>query len=53
MQEDPNAMLLKDWIIAQSQDPVLREIKYLISKNKLKGCKEYLHEPQTLKQYLY
>ena len=26
MQGDPEAMSLKDWIIAQSQDPVLREI---------------------------
>ena len=39
IQKDPNAMLLEDWIIAQSKGTVIREIKYLISKNKLKGCK--------------
>ena len=45
MQPDPKAMLLKDWIVAQSQDPVIREIKYLISKNKQRGCKVYLQDP--------
>ena len=29
MWEDPKAMLIKDWIIAQSKDPAIREIKYL------------------------
>ena len=36
-------MSLKDWIIAGSQDPVLREIKHPFSKNKFKGHKVYLH----------
>ena len=45
-------MSLNDWIIVQSQDPEIREIKYLMSKNKLKGHKVYLQDPQILKQYL-
>ena len=49
MWKDLKAMLLKDWITAQCQDPVIREIKYLLSKKKLKGCKVYLQGPQTLK----
>ena len=32
MQTDSKTMLWKDWIIVQSQDPVVKEIKYLISK---------------------
>ena len=32
MQPDPKAMQLRDCIVAQSQDPVIREIKYLINK---------------------
>ena len=36
MQKGPNGMSLEYWIIAQSKEPVIREIKYLISKNKLK-----------------
>ena len=28
MQEDPKALSQKDWIIAQSQDPMIREIRY-------------------------
>ena len=52
MCKDPKAMLLKDWIILQGQDSEIREIKYLISKNKLKGQKVYLQDMQTLKQYL-
>ena len=39
IQKDPKAMLVEDWIIAQSKDPVIREIKCLISKNNLKGHK--------------
>ena len=39
IQKDPKAMLLKDWIMAQSQDPAIGEIKYLIIKNKLSGHK--------------
>ena len=45
MQKDPKAMALEDWIIAQNQDPTIREIRYFISKNKLKGCKMYLQDP--------
>ena len=33
MQEDSKAMSLEDWIVAQSQDPVKREIKYHIREN--------------------
>ena len=38
-------MSLEDLIIAQSKDPAIKEIKYLISKNKLKGCKVYSQDP--------
>ena len=38
MQKDLKAMLLKDWIIAQSKDPVIREIKYLISNKQAEGA---------------
>ena len=27
IQKDPKAMLVKDWVIAQSKDPAIREIK--------------------------
>ena len=52
MQKDLKAMLLKDWIIAQSQDPVIKEIKHLINKNKLKGHKVDSQDQQPQKQYL-
>ena len=52
MQKVPNVMSLEDWIIAQSQDPMIREIKDHISKNKLKGHKVYVPDPQIMKQYL-
>ena len=45
-------MSLEDWIIAQSKDSVIREIRYLISKNKLKGNKVYSQDPWIMKQYL-
>ena len=45
IQENPKAMLLEDWIMAQSQDPAIREIKYLISRNKLKGHNVYSWDP--------
>ena len=45
MQKDPKAMLLEDWIVAQSQDPVIRETKPIISKYKLKGFKVYMLDP--------
>ena len=47
MWKDPKAMLLEYWIIAQSQDPAIREIKYLISKNNLKGCKAYSQDHRS------
>ena len=49
MQKGPKAMLLEDWTIAQSKDPVIREIRYLIRKNKLKGCKVHLQDQQIMK----
>ena len=52
IEKDPKAMLVEDWVVAQSKDVVIREIKYLISKNKLKGCKVYLWDQQVTKQYL-
>ena len=45
-------MLLENWILVQSQDPAIREIKYLINKNTLKGHKVYLQDLQIMKQYL-
>ena len=52
IQKDPKAMLVEDWTVAQSKDLVIREIKYLISKNKLKGHMVYSWDPQIIKQYL-
>ena len=52
MQKDPNDMSAEDWIVAQSKNPAIREIKYLISKNKLKGHKLYSWDPQIIKKYL-
>ena len=49
MQQDPNAMLLNNWTIAQSQDPAVRETMYLINIHKCKGYNVYLHDPQPLK----
>ena len=31
---------------------MIREVKYLISSNKLKRCKVYSGEPPVMKQYL-
>ena len=45
-------MSVEDWVVAQSKDIVIREIKYLISKNKLNGQKVYSWDPQVTKQYL-
>ena len=36
MQKDPKAMSVKDWIITQSKDHAIREIKYLIHNKRLK-----------------
>ena len=52
MQKDPKVMLVKDWVVAQSKDPRVREIKYLINNKKLKGCKVSSQDPQVTKQYL-
>ena len=52
VQKDPKAMSVEDWVVVQSKDPAIREIKYLINTNKLKGCKVYSHDPQVTKQYL-
>ena len=32
MQKDPKAMLVENWTVAKSKDPVIREIKCLVSK---------------------
>ena len=45
-------MSLDCWIVAQCKDPTMREIEYLISKNKLKRCKVSLWDPHIMKQYL-
>ena len=52
MQKNPKAMSLEDWIMAQSQYPAIREMKYLICNNTLKGCKVYLQDPKIVKPYL-
>ena len=36
IQKDPKVISQKDWITAQSQDPMIRDIKFLISQNNLK-----------------
>ena len=48
--KDPYAMSLENWIVAQSKDPMIREIKYFMSKNKVKGSKVYSQDPQIMKQ---
>ena len=52
IQKDPKAMSLGDWTIAQSKDTMIREIKSLISRNKLKEYKVYLWDEQVMKKYL-
>ena len=52
MQKDWKEMLVKDWVVAQSKDCVIREIKYLINNKKLKGHNVYSWDPQVTKQYL-
>ena len=46
MQKDPKAMLVKDWVIAQSEDPAIREIKYLLNNKDSKGerCVHRMHK---------
>ena len=47
MQKDPKAIPQKDWIIAQSQDPVIREIKTLLAKLNWLGVRHIcsIHKP--------
>ena len=52
MQKDPKVMLVKDRVVAQSKDPAISEIKYLINNKKLKGWKMYSQNQQITKQYL-
>ena len=52
IQKDPKVMSVADWAGAQSKDPAIREIKYLINNKKLKGHKVYSQDPQVTKQYL-
>ena len=52
MQKDPQAMLVKDWMVAMSKDPTIREIKYIINYKKLRGQKVYSWDPQITQQYL-
>ena len=49
IQKDPKVMSVEDLAVAQSKDPAIREIKYLINNNKLKGCKVYSLDPQVTK----
>ena len=41
MQKEPKVMSVKDWVVAQSKDPAIWEIKYLINNKMLKGQKVY------------
>ena len=50
IQKDPKAMLVKNWVVAQSEDPAIREIKHLLNNKKLKGHKVYSQDPQVTKQ---
>ena len=52
MQKDPRVMMVKDWIITQSKDPAIREIKYLINNKKLRGQRVYSQDPKNTKQYI-
>ena len=51
IQKYAKVMSLEDWIMAQGQEPVIREIKYLSSKRKLKEYKVYYQDQQIMKQY--
>ena len=51
MQKDPKLMLVKEWAIAQSKEPAIGEIKYIIHNKKLKGWEVYSWDPQITKQY--
>ena len=52
IQNDSNAMSVKDWGVAQSKDAAKRENKYLINNKKLKEWKVYSWDPQITRQYL-
>ena len=52
MQKNPKAMSVEHWIITQSKDPAIREIRYLINNKTLKGRKVYSWDPQIIKQHL-
>ena len=52
IQRYPKVMLVKDWVVAQSKEPAISEIKYFINNTKLKGHKVYSQNPQVTKQYL-
>ena len=52
LQKHPKAMSVVDWVVAQSKDPEIGEIKCLINNKKLKGCKVYSQDPQVTKQFL-
>ena len=49
--KDPKVMSAEDMVVAQSKDPTIREIKCLISKNKLKGYNVYSWDLKVTKQY--
>ena len=49
IQKDQKVMSVEVWLVAKSKDPVIREIKYLISRNRLRGCKVYSWDPQIIK----
>ena len=48
---DPKTMSFKDWVIVQNNNPAIREIEFLMGKNKMKGRKVNSNDPAILKQY--
>ena len=52
IQKDPKVILVADWVVVKSKDTVIREIKYLISKTKLKGHRVYSWDPHITKPYM-
>ena len=52
VQKGTKVMSAEDRVVAQSKDPLIREIKYLINNNELKRCKVDSQDPQVTKQYL-
>ena len=49
VQKDPKTMSVEDWVVAQSKDPMIKEIKYHFNNNKLKGCRVNSWDPQITK----